>query len=420
MSKRMMKLGAFLPAPGHHIAAWRHPDSDPFGSLDFEYYLGIVKMAEEALFDMVFLSDGVGIRTSYKDEDELSRWGRVVQFEPLTLLSALAVHTSHIGLAATASTTYNEPFHIARKLASLDYLSRGRAGWNVVTSVTDLEAWNFGLDKQPDHATRYRRAHEFMSVTTQLWDSFGDNAFIGDKTSGRMFDPAELTIPHFKGEFFKVRGPLNVARPIQGYPVILQAGSSDDGLDFAARWAEVIFTAQNELDKARIFSADFRARLVAAGRELDEAIIMPGLSVVVGQTQMEAEDRFDELQKLIDPIVGLGLVTGQLGGFDVSNLPLDEPLPPLPDTEGSKSRLKLVSDDAQAKKYDFAAALYKARGKSRTCISYRDSLVHSRPNGGVVRIWCCRWLQHHAAATTKFAERVLCFGGAGIAIKGLV
>ncbi|MGE6786597.1 LLM class flavin-dependent oxidoreductase [Ensifer adhaerens] len=343
----MMKLGAFLPAPGHHIAAWRHPDSVPLGSLDFDYYLTVVKIAENALFDMVFLSDGVGIRTNYRDEEELSRWGRVVQFEPLTLLSALAVHTTRIGLTATASTTYNEPFHIARKFASLDFLSNGRAGWNVVTSVTDLEAWNFNLDHQPDHATRYRRAHEFMDVTTQLWDSFADEAFISDKKNGQMFDPSKLRIPHFRGDFFKVRGPLNVARPPQGYPVIVQAGSSEDGKGFAAKWAEVIFTAQQQIENAKAFRSEIRSRLVSVGRDPDSALVMPGVFVVVGESQMEAEDRYAALQNLIDPIVGLGLLSGLLGDVDASALALDEPLPPLPETQGSKSRQILMYEEAQ-------------------------------------------------------------------------
>lgn len=347
MTARMMKLGAFIPAPGHHIAAWRHPDAVPFGSLDFNYYLSIVKIAENALFDMVFLSDGVGIRTNYRDEEELSRWGRVVQFEPLTLLSALAVHTNHIGLTATASTTYNEPFHIARKFASLDFLSNGRAGWNVVTSVTDLEAWNFNLDHQPDHGTRYRRAHEFMEVASQLWDSFADDAFIGDKAAGRMFRSDGLNIPNFRGEFFKVRGPLNVARPPQGHPVIVQAGSSDTGKNFAARWAEVIFTAQTDIDEARAFRTDIRTKLGAIGRDPDQALVMPGAFVVVGQTEMEAEDRYAALQGMIDPVVGLGLLSGLLGDIDLSGLPLDEPLPVLPETQGSKSRQALIYEDAR-------------------------------------------------------------------------
>ncbi|MFG2721802.1 NtaA/DmoA family FMN-dependent monooxygenase [Streptomyces sp. NPDC048416] len=233
-----MNLGAFLPAPGHQAAAWRHPNARPNGGLDFSYYCSLVRTAERGKVDMLFLSDGAGIRTHDKDTDELSRQGRTVHFEPLTLLSALAVHSTHIELTATASTTYNEPFNIARKFASLDHLSAGRAGWNIVTSVTDAEAQNFNLDRQPPHSARYHRAREFMDVVTGLWDSWEDDAFLYDKESGRYFEPRRLHILDHRGEHFQMRGPLNVARSPQGHPVLVQAGSSGDGMDFAARWAE--------------------------------------------------------------------------------------------------------------------------------------------------------------------------------------
>jgi alkanesulfonate monooxygenase len=343
----MLKLGAFLPAPGHHVAAWRHPTARPDGGLDFEYYRQLAQTAERGKFDMLFLSDGVGIRTHYKDEDELSRWGRIVQFEPLTLLSALAVVTSHIGLAATASTTYNEPYHIARKFASLDYLSHGRAAWNIVTSVTDAEAQNFNLDLQPDHTTRYRRAREFMQVVTGLWDSWDDDAFVYDKASGRYFEPRKLHLLDHKGEFFSVRGPLNVARPVQGYPVLVQAGASEDGQDFAARWGEVIFTAHQTLEQAQAFYRGMKTHVIHHGREPDEVKILPGVFTVVGRTQAEAEDKYAVLQDLVDPVVGLGLLTGLLGDVDISGYPLDGPLPALPPTQGSTSRQQLVYEHAR-------------------------------------------------------------------------
>lgn len=344
---RQMKLGAFLPAPGHHVAAWRHPCARPDGGLDLRYYTELARTAERGKLDMIFLSDGVGIRTHYKDKDELSRQGRMVHFEPLTLLSALAAVTERIGLAATASTTYNEPFHIARKYASLDHLSSGRAAWNIVTSVTDAEAKNFNLDKQPEHATRYRRAREFLEVVTGLWDSWEDDAFLYDKASGRYFDPDKLHILDHKGEHFAVRGPLNVARAPQGYPVLVQAGASDDGQDFAAQWAEVIFTASQTLEQAQKFYAGMRAQLVKHGRSPDDAKIMPGVFPVVGRTQAEAEDKYAALQALVDPVVGLGLLTSLLGDIDASQWPLDEPLPALPATEGSTSRQQLVYEQAR-------------------------------------------------------------------------
>ncbi|SDZ14459.1 LLM class flavin-dependent oxidoreductase [Thermoactinomyces sp. DSM 45892] len=347
MSRSMIKLGAFLPAPGHHISAWRHPNAYPAGVLDFHYYSSIVKTAERGKFDMIFLSDGVGVRTHYKDSDELSRWGRMVHFEPLTLLSALSVVTERIGLTATCSTTYNEPFHIARKFASLDFLSNGRSGWNVVTSTTDVEAQNFNLDKQPDHGTRYLRAREFMEVATGLWDSWEDDAFLFDKESGRFFDPEKLHILNHKKEFFSVRGPLNVARPPQGYPVIVQAGSSADGQDFAAQWAEVIFTAHKNLEQAKAFYRGIKEQVAKYGRSPDQVKVMPGIFPVVGRTRDEAEQKYETLQNLIDPVVGLGLLSTQLGNIDISKYPVDGPLPELPETQGSTSRQKLLYEEAK-------------------------------------------------------------------------
>lgn len=347
--RRMMKLGAFLPGPGHHIAAWRHPNARPDGGLDLRYYGGLARTAERGKFDLIFLSDGLGIRTHYANNDELSRWGRVVHFEPLTLLSALAAMTDQIGLAATASTTYNEPFHIARKFASLDWLSGGRAAWNVVTSVTDLEAQNFNLRKQPDHATRYRRAREFMQVVTGLWDSWEDDAFLYDKQSGRYFDPDKLHLLHHEGEFFSVRGPLNVARAPQGYPVIVQAGSSEDGQDFAGRWAEVIFTVAQTLEQGQTFYRNIHEQAAKHGRSPDQIKVLPGVFPVVGRTQAEAEELYGTLQDLVDPVVGLGLLTTQLGNIDISKLPLDEPLPELPMTEGSQGKQKIVYEQARSK-----------------------------------------------------------------------
>ncbi|MCA0350595.1 MAG: LLM class flavin-dependent oxidoreductase [Chloroflexi bacterium] len=345
--QRQMKLGAFLPAPGHHVAAWRHPNTPANAGLEIQHYTQVAQTAERGKFDMIFLSDGVGIRTHYKDEDELSRWGRIVQFEPLTLLSALAMVTQNIGLAATASTTYNEPFHIARKFASLDFLSNGRAGWNVVTSVTDVEAQNFNLQHQPDHATRYRRAREFMDVVTGLWDSWEDDAFIFDKATGRYFEPQKLHMLHHHGEFFQVRGPLNLARSPQGYPVIVQAGSSEDGQDFAAQWAEVIFTAHQTLEQAQTFYRGIKGQMIKHGRSPEQAKVMPGVFAVVGKTRAEAEEKYAILQELVDPVVGLGLLTGLLGDVDISGYPLDGPLPELPETQGSTSRQKLVYEQAQ-------------------------------------------------------------------------
>lgn len=345
-NKGQFKLGAFLMNTGHHVAAWRHPDAEADGGLDFKHYKRLAQTAERAKFDMAFLADGVAVRRDHNLES-LSRSGQLVHFEPLTLLSALSAVTEHIGLVATASTTYNEPYHIARKFASLDYLSSGRAGWNVVTSASEAEALNFNRDKHMEHALRYERAREFLQVVTGLWDSWDDDAFIRDKEAGLYFEPEKLHVLNHKGKHFSVKGPLNVARPPQGYPVIVQAGASEDGQDFAAQTAEVIFTAQQTLEEAQAFYAGIKGRLAKYGRSPDHLKIMPGVFPVIGRTEKEAKEKYDQLQNLIHPSVGLALLSGNVGGFDLSSYPLDGPLPDLPETNLNKSRQKLVTDLAR-------------------------------------------------------------------------
>ena len=344
--KGQIRLGAFLMSTGHHVAAWRHPDAKADGGLDFAHYRQLAQTAERAKFDMVFLADGVAVRREHNLE-ALSRSGQPVHFEPLTLLSALAAVTEHIGLVATASTTYNEPYHIARKFASLDYLSGGRAGWNVVTSASEAEAHNFNRDKHMEHALRYERAREFLQVVKGLWDSWDDDAFIRDKELGVYIDPDKIHTLNHRGKHFTVRGPLNVARPPQGYPVIVQAGASADGQDFAALTAEVIFTAQQTLEEAQTFYRGIKGQLAKYGRSPEQLKIMPGVFRVMGKTEAEAKEKYDQLQNLIHPSVGLALLSGNLGGFDLSDYPLDGPLPDLPETNLNKSRQKLVTDLAR-------------------------------------------------------------------------
>lgn len=352
--KPQLRLGAFLPSTGHHVASWRHPEAQADGGLNFQHYKRLAQTAERGKFDMIFFADGVAVRDAYgglrqrnQSADVLSRNGKLVHFEPLTLLSALSVVTENIGLTATVSTTYNEPYHLARKFASLDYLSGGRAGWNLVTSATEAEALNFNQEKHMEHTLRYERAKEFVDVVTKLWDSWEDDAFLHDKESGIYFDPNKLHVPNHKGEHFSVRGPLNVARPIQGYPVIIQAGSSEDGKDLAAQTVEVIFTAQQTLAEAQAFYTDVKGRLAQYGRSPDHLKIMPGVFPVIGKTEQEAKDKFDQIQELIDPVVGLNLLGSMIGGFDLSGYPLDGPLPDLPETNGGKSRQQLLTDLAR-------------------------------------------------------------------------
>ncbi|WP_028225195.1 LLM class flavin-dependent oxidoreductase [Paraburkholderia ferrariae] len=344
MSQRSghLRLGAFLYPTGHHIAAWRHPHALADAGSRFRHYVELARAAEAAKFDLIFLADGSGTRGDNVEYLSRTAHSYVAQFEPLTLLSALAAVTERIGLVGTASTTFNEPYHIARKFASLDHISGGRAGWNLVTSSNEHEAKNFGFDQHLAHARRYERAEEFAEVVTGLWDSWDEDAFVHDKAAGRFFDPAKRHVLDHRGEFFNVRGPLNVARAPQGHPVVVQAGSSEAGKALAARTAEVIFTAQQRLEDAVAFYADVKGRLAAHGRDPDNLKIMPGVMPIVGRTEGEAREKFETLQALIDPVVGLAMVSSLTGGIDLSGYPLDGPIPELPETNASKSRQSLT------------------------------------------------------------------------------
>ena len=341
----MLRLGAFFYATGHHVAGWRHPSSDADGGLNFSRVLGWAKRAEQAKFDLIFLEDGVGIRDA--DLRSSERTARSTHLEPLTLLAALAAVTSRIGLVATMSTSFNEPFNVARRFASLDHLSGGRAGWNLVTSATDLEAANFGGDRIDRHGDRYARAEEFITVVLGLWNTWDDDAVVIDRASGQFSKPDGFRPLDHVGEYFKVRGPLNISRTPQGQPVTVQAGSSGPGKDLAARTAEVVFTANQTLDEAVAFYADLKGRMAAFGRAPDDLKIMPGLFPVVGRTEAEARDKFAELQALVDPVVGLALLSRMLGGHDLSGHDPDGPVPDLPEAEGGKSRQQLMFDLAR-------------------------------------------------------------------------
>ncbi|RMO68042.1 LLM class flavin-dependent oxidoreductase [Pseudomonas syringae group genomosp. 3] len=338
---RQMKLGAFLMATGHHVAAWRHPDVPADAGLDFKHYRHLAQVAEAAKFDTLFVADSVAAATG----DIASRMARSDHFEPLTLLSALSAVTDHIGLIATATTTYNEPYHVARKFASLDHLSGGRAGWNLVTSDAAAEAQNFGRAEHVGHAERYSRAREFHHVVTGLWDSWTDDAFTRNKASGEYYDPAKVHVLDHVGEHFSVKGPLNVARSPQGQPVVVQAGSSEVGRDLAAQTAEVVFTAQTSLASAQAFYADIKGRLSAYGRDADSLKVMPGVFIVVAETEALAKHKFESFQDLVEPQVGVALLGRMLGNFDLSGYPLDGPLPELPLTDsGQRSRQKLLTE----------------------------------------------------------------------------
>jgi FMN-dependent oxidoreductase (nitrilotriacetate monooxygenase family) len=335
MGKRQLSIAAFMMRHGHHVAAWRHPQTD-LTSNSFKVFQQQVRSAERACLDAVFFADSLALT------------GGVPALEPLTLLSALAASTERIGLIGTATTTYNEPYTVARQFASLDQISDGRAGWNLVTSDNAAEAANFGRDQHVAHAARYERAKEFHQVVTGLWNSWDPDAFINDKEGARLFDPAKLHRLNHRGEHFGVAGPLNVARSPQGRPVVVQAGGSEAGRELAAATAEVVFTAQPSLAKAQDFYRDMKRRVVAHGRAPESLKVMPGLFAVVGRTQLEADDKLALLQSLIEPKAGLALLGRMIGNFDLSSYPLDGPLPELPQTQdGQRSRQQLLTDLAQ-------------------------------------------------------------------------
>ncbi|WP_118183871.1 LLM class flavin-dependent oxidoreductase [Paraburkholderia phosphatilytica] len=320
-----MRLGLSMRYLGYHMAAWRHPDVPADGAIHFDYFLSTAKKAQDARLDMIFFADGIGIRANDKPKGSLARDAKNAELEPLTLLAAIGACTSNIGLVATASTTYNEPFHIARKYASIDHISGGRAGWNVVTSWSQQEAWNFSRDEHLGYEERYERADEFVEVVKKLWDSWEDDAFIRDKATGVFYEASRLHTPNHKGKHFSVRGPLNSARTPQGRPIVVQAGAAEAGRQLAARNADVVYSNAADFDGAKAYYDDLKGRLAAHGRAPDQLLIMPGITLYVGETRQEAQDKFDQLQDLIDPLSGLALLYGVLG--DLSEYDIDGPVP---------------------------------------------------------------------------------------------
>ena len=326
MAERKMRLGLSIRGHGYHPAAWRHPDVPADGTLRVEHYVRSAQIAERGKVDMVFFADGAGVRQADEPRGSLCRTGRdIVELEPMTLLPALAMVTKHVGLATTASTTYNEPYNLARKFATLDLISNGRAAWNVVASWSEHEAQNFGLETTLDYDTRYARSAEFVEVVKGLWDSWEDGALRLDKDAGIYFDDAKMHVLDHQGRFFKVRGPLNVAGMPQGHPVIVQAGASDQGRELGAATAEVIYAIHNSLERAQSYYADVKGRMAKYDREPDDLKIMPAFCPVVGRTRAEAQAKYDQLQALIDPLAGLGSLYSSFG--DLSRYPLDGPVP---------------------------------------------------------------------------------------------
>ncbi len=337
---RRLHLNLFIQSRGHHEASWRHPAASPLALTDIRYYQDLARKAEAGLFDSIFLADQLTLG------EDVAHAGRS-WLEPITTLGALAVSTSRIGLIATASTTYTEPYNLARQFASLDHMSAGRIGWNIVTSWAVGAARNYSGTSQISHADRYERAEEFVKVVTALWDSWADDAVVDDRASGQYAHAEKIRAIDHDGTHYRVAGPLNVPRSPQGRPVFVQAGSSDTGRRFAARHAEAVFTAQMEKATAQAFYADLKSLVKAEGRAADQALILPGLSPVIASTEAEAKRIARELNDLTDPEVGRKRLSGRFGGHDFSHLPLDRTLTaddfPDPGTvEAARSRTEVI------------------------------------------------------------------------------
>lgn len=334
MAQRQLHLGAFMRPVTIHTGSWRWPGAWADANFNFSRLKTLIQRLEAAKFDAFFMADHLALLNM--SIEALRRSHTVTSFDPLTLLPALAAVTERIGLIATASTTYNDAYHVARKFASLDHISNGRAGWNLVTTANPDAALNFGHDAHMAHGERYKRAREFYDVVTGLWDSFADDAFIRDQESGIFWDPDRMHVLNHVGEELSVRGPLNVARPVQGWPVIVQAGASDAGRQLGAETAEMIFAAGGLIEDSRAFYADVKGRAAALGRNPDHIKILPGALVVVGDTIAEARAKRAKLDSLVHYESAIGALSVALG-LDARAFDPDAPLPPVPETESSKS-----------------------------------------------------------------------------------
>ncbi|POO55319.1 LLM class flavin-dependent oxidoreductase [Agrobacterium rosae] len=332
-AKREIHLGLFLQGAGHHVSGWRHPKAEA-GSENFDLLRRVSQMAEQAKFDMVFLADGL---TSSVDAHPST----IARFEPLTLLAALALVTEKIGLAATSSTTYGEPYHTARSFSSIDHLSNGRAAWNIVTTSYARTANNFSKS-HPEHDERYAVAEEFVDVVRGLWDSWDDDAFVKDKQSGVYADPDKVHILDHEGKYYSVKGPLNIPRSPQGHPILIQAGSSGPGQDLAARTADVVFTAQQSLAEAQAFYKSLKSRVEKFGRQADDVAVMPGFLPVVGRTAKEAAEKLAELDQWTELKSAMPLLEERIG-HSLGEYDPDSLLPDLPISDQLRSRAELLT-----------------------------------------------------------------------------
>lgn len=337
---RQLHLNLFIQARGHHETSWDHPEATPLALMDIDYYQDLARQAEAALFDSLFFADSLVL------SGDAARSGRL-WLEPITLLAALAVSTERIGLIATGSCTYTEPYNLARQFASIDHMSHGRAAWNIVTTWMEAVARNYGTDHQA-HGDRYVMGEEFVQVVKGLWDSWADDAVVDDRSGDGVYADTDRIRPiDYTSDYYNVAGPLNLPRSPQGRPVLVQAGASDAGRDFAARHAEAVFTAHLEKETAQEFYADLKARAAKAGRKPDQVLILPGLNPVIGSTEAESKRLLLELNSRMDPEIGRRTLSQRFAGHDFSHLDLDTPLTPAdfpaPDSvETMKSRAAMI------------------------------------------------------------------------------
>lgn len=348
MTGKMMSLALFM-FPGYHFGAWRLPEAIPEIDLGIDHYVRAAQLAEEGKMDAIFFEDQAAIPRSnniLSGDTFAAASPRGIHFDPMVLLPALAMVTKHLGVAGTATTSFNDPYSVARRFASIDFISKGRAAWNMVTSFNENEAQNFGLDALADHATRYERANEFVDVVTGLWESWEKGAVTRDKKSGVYFDVEKMGFLQHKGKFFNVRGPLTMDRSPQVRPVILQAGASEPGRALAARTADVVFTLQTNIEEARAFRADVRARAVGLGRDPDMIKILPGITPFVGRTDQEAQESRERMRDLIPEDLALGYLM-QHAGVDLRQYDLNGPMPDLPESNAGKTHREAILNYAR-------------------------------------------------------------------------
>ncbi len=384
---RELALGLLIQGTGAHPASWRHTETTADAATDLNFYIRAARLAEQGCFDLFFIADTPAART-----DNLHAWSRFPMFmngfEPVTLLSAIATSTTRIGLGATASTSFYEPYNVARLFASLDHVSGGRVGWNVVTSANDYAARNFGYRTLPPHVERYARAREFVDVVKALWDTWEDEAFVNDTANGLNFDPEKFHILDHEGEWFRLHGGLNVARSPQGQPVIIQAGASETGKEFAAEASDVVFASDPTVDSGRAFYRDLKGRMAKFGREPGDLKVLAGLPVVVGESAQEAEDKYQALQSLIHPDVGRLRLGADLEA-DLSDLPFDEPIP--------ANRVPGRSNFHQAYFAQIVELINKGMTLRQICMTYERGLTTVRGTPVQIADYMEEWFTSGAA-----------------------